>query len=1045
MFKPSRFVPLLILVAQILSAQGTGTISGNVLDPSGAGIPGATVTVRNTGTGLSRSLTSDVQGHYLVPDLPIGQYDVQGTHAGFQTVVRKSIELTVGAQPVIDLQLPVGQAEQTVNVTGEVSQVETTTAAMSTLVNTTQMHELPLNGRNVEQLILLSPGVIAYPSGNQTALVGRGLPFAISGSRPEGYANLIDGENCLNWWQRGCGAAVTGTSLGIEAIAEFQTLTANYSAEYGGNGAVINYATKSGTNALHGSVYEFLRNNKLDARNFFELGAAAPFRRNQFGGSVGGPIKKDKMFFFFNYEGLRQHLDQAAVANVPDGNARQGILPCAAIPAADQLNYSSCNGTAGATATIPMTQRIKDILALYPTATSLTSNGAGRVTTIGGQTASENYFLGRFDYNIGTKDTLFGRYISDRGSLVSVGAVPLWPTDDGSKNHYFTIQERHVFSPTLINSFSASFTRPNTTEQQPNTFAPLQVFPGRQDVTLSVTGLSPLGANFVNPFRFLQNKFTFSDDVIWNKGNHTIKFGARVRRQRINSFSYTYWNGNYTFNSLYDLMIGRPFIFTGAKDGEAYGNRDFRDITFAPYFQDDWRVSRKLTVNAGIRWEYQSNPVEAHNALNNIVDVLHDTFYKPVPHAFKTNPSIMNFDPRVGFAYDVFGDHKTSLRGGFGLFHNPYQTYVMFSGYVGSPPFNSLNQSNPSFPVPFQGAGVAPPLPSLTFGTLYDIATTPYQMQWNMNIQRQVFRDSILTVGYVGSRGVHMLSFRDYNPPQVTLDANGVQHFGSIVNGLGVSNPRLNPNFGSMNLSAPTSTSKYNALQTTFNSRLSTNVQTYVSYTWSHCTDLAYTYGGLGGNNGTSTWTNPYNGNIDHGSCSYDVRQNLTVNAVYRLPFKGNRLVEGWQLSGIQSWRTGVPFTPVVGFDRALLSNNFTGSRPNVISGCDPYANQSPIHWFNAACYTLPAAGTIGNSGRNTLKSPHYSALDFNLAKDTKIRESMSLQFRAELFNILNHTNLAVPAQGIFTSSGAVAGNQGQITGIIGTSRQIQFGLKLLF
>jgi hypothetical protein len=364
-----------------------------------------------------------------------------------------------------------------------------------------------------------------------------------------------------------------------------------------------------------------------------------------------------------------------------------------------------------------------------------------------------------------------------------------------------------------------------------------------------------------------------------------------------------------------------------------------------------------------------------------------------------------------------------------------------------------LNQVNPSFPIPFQGAGISPPLPSLTFGTDYTIHKTPYMMQYNLNVQRELFKGSILTVGYVGSRGVDLLSFRDYNPPVPVKLPNGTLQFGDPVTGL--SYPRINPAFGTEVLTNPGSSSHYNSMQMSYNNNFGNGLLANFSYVYSHCTDGAYTYGGLGGNNGTSAWTNPYDGSRERGNCGFDIRQNLTLNVVYRLPFKGNRLVEGWQVSGIESFRTGVPISVGIGYDRALLSNNFSSVRPDVIAGCDVTAGQSPQHWFNKACFTLPAVGTVGNLGKNTITAPGYEAVDFSLSKDTRILERVNVQFRAEIFNILNHTNFGVPALNAFTAvaglNGSPAGitgnasNAGQITSIVGTSRQIQFGLKFLF
>src|SRR5581483_3598928 len=609
---------------------------------------------------------------------------------------------------------------------------------------------------------------------------------------------------------------------------------------------------------------------------------------------------------------------------------------------------------------------------------------------VGAQTTPEDFCVVRVDWNISEKDAMFGRYEIDFGNRTTNAGLGLWPLLDTTHNQFLTLGERHVFSPNVVNQFTASYSRPWTSESQPAQNAALELFsPAREDAYVAVPNLTALGAGFVNPFRYLRNKFTEKDDLTWIKGSHTLKIGGMFQRQQLNPFVLVFWNGFYIFNSGLSpkpgvvppcatgdqcFLEGEPLLFEGAPNGGTNSYRAERYDAVQPYIQDDWKVNNRLTINIGLRYDWETNPIEIHNQFYNIVGPPFQPNFVNVPHAYQNNPSNMNFDPRVGLAWDVFGDHKTAVRAGFGIFHDPYTTYTFSSAYVSTHPYDTQLQfffgGDPNWPTPLTGG--AEPSFSQTTGTYYGIKTTPYTLEYTLSIQRELPWNNLFTIGYQGTRGVHLLAFHDFNAPIPTV-INGVDYF--AING--VQNPRPVPALGSQDLTDTTSYSSYNGLQVGLTHRASSNLVYQFSYTYSHCIDSAYTYGGLGFNNVTSAITNPYNWNADKGNCSFDLRHNISFNAVYLLPFKGNRLKEGWQISGVTSWHTRVNFSLGEG-DQADLGNTFDSERPNFVPnapGCNNnvYANQTVGNWFNLNCFAPSTYGTVGNLGRNNLIGPGYA------------------------------------------------------------------------
>ena len=1040
-------------------AQTTATISGAVTDQSGGAIPRAQIAITNLDTGQSRTLEADDMGRYYAPALNPGRYKVSAAAQGFDRAIQSEITLTVGFEQVINFSLHPGQVSQTIEVTGEPPVVQTTSSNVAALVNSQTVRALPLNGRSFDQLIYLQPGVNVATSAGGSPNQGRGVKFSVGGARLTSNVFMLDGTD-MNDAQNFTPGGAGGQLLGIESILEFQVITHNATAQYGRSmGGIINAVSKSGTNALHGSMYEFLRNSVLDAKNYFDDPdkPIPAFRRNQFGASAGGAIRRDHLFYFANYEGLRESLGVTKGGLVPDANARRGILP-GLLP--------------GETVLVPVDPRVKPYLDLYPPPNGPNiGGGVAKFFLSQKQPTRGDYGNTRLDWNMNEKNSFFGRYTMDDSSKLRQEATDhvlgLFAEDETHRNQYFTLGATQLIRPSVLNVARFGFNRSTTLVNlvnQADVSPSLSLIPGQPFGRIIVRGISPLGATINDPRYFRMNSFQPSDDLSITRGAHALKTGFIVERFQWNTANFNRIGGDYDFVSLAAFLQGTVDSVRAPFPGSE-PNRGIRALLFGTYFQDDYRFSRRLTLNLGLRYEITTVPTEVNGKMSFMPDPSGTALVNQQPYA----GNHLNFAPRFGFAWDPKGDGKTAVRGGAGIYYDQIVLNQFLNMFDRNPPqwlTVTLRGSAARFPNPLSGT-IAALGPNFAFAkppftlqnAVFNDFKTPYSYHYNLTVQREIARQFVVSVGYVGSTGRHLIARSDGNTPiPIVLPGgrpcnpgavsvtNPVLPAGTLCTPLIripdpedddkftlVSSPRRNRAWGELQTRRLSGFSYYNSLQVLVSRRFARGLQVHGTYTYSRSID---TSAGLFSEEADNAATGiqipdrPFN---ERGLSNFDIRHRAVFNFLYELPFGKNlqgfarQALDGWEIGSIATFATGVPFTVENRANRSqngAVGANFS-DRPNLVSG----ASNNPTHGVSRGCARLPAGtpvgtptlyfdpcaftpqvlGTFGNLGRNTLIGPGFSDVDFLVNKHFRRTERSELQFRAEFFNILNRPNFQAP------------------------------------
>jgi Carboxypeptidase regulatory-like domain len=1050
------------LLALAVCAPGTqaqmvgGTISGDVVDPAGAAVARAEVLILNEETGGERKVITADSGTFSAPSVAVGVYTVSVSRDGFAPLQRTSIALTVGQNVQLHLALTLGSVQQSVSVVDTPAVVDTSTLQTQGLVDERQVKELPLNGRSFDQLIQLNPASVSYTTqrsgGVGTSNSSVGNMYSVSGRRPQDNLFLLNGieytgASLINVTPGG----TSGQLLGVDAVREFNVVSDTYGANYGKRtGAQVSIITASGGNKVHGSVYEFLRNSALDARNYFDQAKIPEFQRNNFGAALGGPLRHDKLFGFGNYEGYRQNLGLSAVSFVPDDASR-----------------------AAASAIV------RPLLALWPVANGPellnpngTPSGIAEAFSNPPQHVREDFGTTRIDANLTANDLLFGVYTADDSDANTPSQNPYSTIYERLREQVLSAQEQHVFSPNLLNTLRFGYSRAAYyfTGQAPGSvpgwiagkpvgaivIAGSTASNGASQVTLA-------GANTGSNNQAVRNLFTVDEHIFWTRGRHQVEVGVWLQRLQSNDNLAQNQYGQASFSTLSSFLKGSVATFTVVPAPTELG---WRSLFAAGFIEDAWKVTPRLELRAGFRSESTNGWNEAHSRASN---------YGFTNGVINTNPTIGGSalsqnratfmpEPRIGVAYDLFGNGKTALRANFGVHRALLDTLDYRLDQTA--PFNTtLSFSNTTVDkLAGLASGTATGSGQISPSNVQPDIATATVLAWTFKLEQQVAPATSLTIGYVGSHGYHQILSEDQNTPATVVcpvsPCPGTLAPGTIFY---ASSTKANPNVANTTSWVSQGISNYNGLEVDVRRQLSHGLQLRGVYTFASNLDDGSAWNTSVSANTPAFVMYPGNPGLDYGPAATNIRHAGAINGTWELPFSDGLLanplakevVGGWSLSGIATLQSRFPLSPQLGYNPTGNGDTRNPVRPNLAPGFHGQLYPKTVQqWFNPAAFTAPYPGTFGNVARDTLTGPGLTELDLALVKNTTIHERLRAQFRAEFFNVLNHANFTTPNPVVYSSGPTPktptaevepSSTAGVVSATATTSRQIQFGVKLLF